>query len=77
MTPTVRPLWQRFLVFLVPLMASNILQSLSGTINNIYVGQLIGVEALAAASTFFPIVFFLMSFIIGLSSGSLTPLVPI
>jgi len=70
MTPTVRPLWQRFLVFLVPLMASNILQSLSGTINNIYVGQLIGVEALAAASTFFPIVFFLMSFIIGLSSGS-------
>ncbi|MGB3027842.1 MATE family efflux transporter [Paradevosia shaoguanensis] len=51
-------------------MASNILQSLSGTINNIYVGQLIGVEALAAASTFFPIVFFLMSFIIGLSSGS-------
>src|SRR6218665_1746585 len=65
-----RPLWQRFAVFLVPLMASNILQALSGTINSIYIGQMIGVEALAATATFFPIMFFLMSFIIGLSAGS-------
>lgn len=65
-----RPLWQRFAVFLVPLMASNILQALSGTVNSIYIGQLIGVEALAATATFFPILFFLMSFIIGLSAGS-------
>ncbi|UYO00417.1 MAG: MATE family efflux transporter [Devosia sp.] len=66
----IRPLWQRFAIFLVPLMASNILQALSGTINSIYVGQMIGVEALAATATFFPIMFFLMSFIIGLSAGS-------
>ena len=65
-----RPLWQRFAFFLVPLMASNILQALSGTINSIYVGQMIGVEALAATATFFPIMFFLMSFLIGLSAGS-------
>ena len=65
-----RPLWQRFAVFLLPLMASNILQALSGTVNSIYVGQMIGVEALAATATFFPIMFFLMSFIIGLSAGS-------
>ncbi|WIY54408.1 MATE family efflux transporter [Devosia sp. YIM 151766] len=65
-----RPLWQRFSLFLIPLMASNILQALSGTINSIYVGQMIGVEALAATATFFPIMFFLMSFIIGLSAGS-------
>ncbi|WP_338723800.1 MATE family efflux transporter [Devosia sp. XK-2] len=71
MNPTSsRPLWQRFSLFLIPLMASNILQALSGTINSIYVGQLIGVEALAATATFFPIMFFLMSFIIGLSAGS-------
>ena len=70
MTVLQKPLWQRFLVFLIPLMASNILQSLSGTINNVYVGQLIGVDALAAASTFFPVMFFLMSFIIGIASGS-------
>ncbi len=65
-----KPLWQRFLVFLVPLMLSNILQSLSGTINNIYIGQMIGVEALAAVSVFFPIMILLISFVIGLASGA-------
>ncbi len=65
-----RPLWQRFLVFLLPLMLSNILQSMSGTINNIYIGQMLGVEALAAVSVFFPIMIFLISFIIGVGSGA-------
>ena len=68
--PMHRPLWQRFLLFLVPLMISNILQSLSGTVNSIYIGQLLGVEALAAVSTFFPIMILLISFIVGLASGS-------
>ena len=70
MAPVHRPLWQRFLLFLVPLMLSNILQALSGTINSIYIGQLLGVEALAAVSTFFPVMFLLISFIVGLASGS-------
>lgn len=70
MTPSTKPLWQRFLVFLLPLMLSNILQSLSGTINNIYIGQLIGVNALGAVSVFFPIMIFLISFVIGLASGA-------
>ena len=70
MSPQSRPLWQRFAVFLMPLMAANILQALSGTLNSIYVGQLIGVEALAAIATFFPILFLLLSFSIGLSAGS-------
>lgn len=65
-----RPLWQRFLIFLVPLTVSNILQSLSGTINNVYIGQMLGVDALAAVSVFFPIMIFLISFVIGLASGS-------
>lgn len=70
MTISTKPLWQRFTVFLLPLMLSNILQSLSGTINNIYIGQMIGVDALAAVSVFFPIMIFLISFIIGLASGA-------
>ena len=70
MAPADKPLWQRFLVFLVPLMASNVLQALSGTINNIYIGQMIGVEALAAVSVFFPIMIFLISFVIGVASGA-------
>lgn len=70
MQPDTRPLWQRFSLFLLPLMASNILQALSATFNSIFIGQMIGVEALAALATFFPILFFLISFIIGLSAGS-------
>src|SRR5690606_41963109 len=70
MTPAARPLWQRFLIFLLPLMLANILQSMSGTINNIYVGQLLGVESLAAVSLFFPIMFFLIAFVIGISAGA-------
>ncbi|MCA6111455.1 hypothetical protein [Bradyrhizobium cenepequi] len=36
------PLWRTFLAFLLPMMLSNILQALFGTINNIYLGQMIG-----------------------------------
>ena len=70
MTISTRPLWHRFVLFLLPLTLSNILQSLSGTINNIYIGQMIGVDALAAVSIFFPILMFLISFVIGIASGS-------
>jgi putative MATE family efflux protein len=59
-----------FLVFLLPMMLSNLLQSLSGTINNIYLGQMIGVEALAAVSVFFPMMFLFVSFVVGLGSGA-------
>jgi Na+-driven multidrug efflux pump len=51
-------------------MLSNILQSLFGTINNIYLGQMIGVDALAAVSVFFPVMFFFIAFVMGLSSGA-------
>jgi MATE family, multidrug efflux pump len=64
------PLWRTYLVFLVPMMLSNILQALFGTLNNVYLGQMIGVNALAAVSVFFPILFFFISFIIGLGAGS-------
>ncbi|WP_368086495.1 MATE family efflux transporter [Variovorax sp. OV329] len=65
-----RPLWKTFLVFLAPMLLSNILQSMSGTINNIYIGQMIGVDALAAVSSFFPVMFFFIAFTIGLGAGS-------
>jgi putative MATE family efflux protein len=64
------PLWRTFLVFLAPMMLSNILQSLSGTINSIFLGHMIGVEALAAATVFFPVMFFFIAFVIGLGMGS-------
>ncbi len=65
-----KPLWRTFLTFLAPMMLSNILQSLSGTINSVFLGHMIGVKALGAATQFFPIMFFLMAFVIGLGSGA-------
>lgn len=67
---SVATLWRPFLLFLLPLLFTNILQSLSGTINTIFVGQLLGVQAIAAVSVFAPLIFFLMAFIIGIASGS-------
>ena len=64
------PTWKVFLMFLVPMMLANILQSASGTLNNIFLGRMIGVEALAAASAFFPVLLFLISFVMGLGSGA-------
>jgi putative MATE family efflux protein len=63
-------LWKTFLVFLAPLMPSNALQSLFGTVTNALLGQMIGVDALAAVSVFFPVMFFLFTFVMGLSTGA-------
>jgi putative MATE family efflux protein len=65
-----RPLWRVFLIFLTPMMLANVLQSLSGTINNVFLGHMIGVEALAAATVFFPIMFFFIAFVMGLGAGA-------
>lgn len=64
------PLWKTFLAFLAPMLLSNILQSLSGTLNNVYVGQMLGVGALAAVSGFFPVMFFFIAFTVGLGAGA-------
>jgi MATE family, multidrug efflux pump len=63
-------MWQLFLVFLVPFMVSNVLQSIAATVNSIFLGRMLGVKALASAAAFFPILFFLISFFIGLASGA-------
>lgn len=65
-----KPLWRVFLVFLAPMMLANVLQSLSGTINNVFLGHMIGVRALAAGTVFFPVMFFFIAFVMGLGAGS-------
>jgi putative MATE family efflux protein len=67
---TVRPLWKTFGLFLGPLVLTNMLQALSGTLNNIYVGQMLGVGALAAVASFFPLLLLFISFVIGLGAGA-------
>lgn len=63
-------LWKEILIFVLPLMLSNFLNSISGTISSIILGRMIGVSALAAVSAFFPVFFFLVSFVIGIGGGS-------
>jgi len=60
-----KPMWQILLVFLVPLMLSNVLQSASQTMASIWIGRLISTQALGAISAVFPIVFLLFSFVFG------------
>lgn len=65
-----KPLWKSIFLFFLPLMLSNTLNSISGTISSIILGRIIGVTALAAVSAFFPILFLLISFVIGVGAGS-------
>ncbi|GID05312.1 MATE family efflux transporter [Pseudomonas sp. 008] len=64
------PLWQTYLLFLAPMVLSNFLQAMSGTVNSIYIGQLLGTQALAAVSGMFPVVFFFIALVIGLGAGA-------
>ena len=68
--PNAKPMWQVFLRFLGPMILANILQGLSGTINNVFIGQMLGTKALAAVSGMFPIVFFFISLVIGIGAGA-------
>jgi putative MATE family efflux protein len=65
-----RPVWQLFLVFLMPLMISNVLQSATQTLSYVFVGRFLGIGALGAVSAVFPVIFLLMSFLLGLGAGS-------
>ncbi|WP_391509689.1 MATE family efflux transporter [Bacillus thuringiensis] len=57
-------------MFLVPLLLSNILQSVGQLFGMVVVGRWLGVNDLAAISAFFPLFFLLVSFVIGIGSGS-------
>ncbi len=51
-------------------MLANTVQSAAQTFTSIFLGRMLGVGALAAASSIFPMFFFLLSFFIGISSGA-------
>jgi putative MATE family efflux protein len=65
-----RPLPVRFLRFLGPLVLTNVLNALSGTLNIIFLGRLLGAASMAAAVGFFPAFMFLIAFVIGLGTGA-------
>ena len=58
------------LAFAMPTLASSILQSLNGTINAIWVGRLLGEDALAATSNANMVMFLLTAFVFGFGMAS-------
>ncbi len=56
--------------FATPMLLGNMFQQLYNVVDSIIVGQYIGKEALAAVGSSFPIIFTLISFIIGIAIGS-------
>ncbi|KAB2396643.1 MULTISPECIES: MATE family efflux transporter [Bacillus] len=65
-----KPIWKSMSLFLVPLLLSNVLQSVGQLFGMVVVGRWLGVNDLAAISAFFPLFFLLVSFVIGIGSGS-------
>lgn len=65
-----KPIWRSMLIFLIPLLLSNVLQSIGQLVGSVVVGRWLGVSSLAAISAFFPLFFLLVSFAIGIGSGS-------
>jgi len=58
------------LLFTLPMLLGNIFQQLYNIIDSIIVGQYLGKGALAAVGASFPVIFVLISLIMGVSSGS-------
>ena len=65
-----KPIWKSMSMFLVPLLLSNVLQSVGQLFGMVVLGRWLGVNDLAAISAFFPLFFLLVSFVIGIGSGS-------
>ncbi|MGH0613996.1 MATE family efflux transporter [Bacillus cereus] len=65
-----KPIWKSMSMFLVPLLLSNVLQSVGQLFGMVVVGRWLGVNDLAAISAFFPLFFLLVSFVIGIGSAS-------
>ena len=61
--------WKVIVRFALPLLIGNLLQQLYNVTDSVIVGQFLGKEALAAVSAFF-IYYFIISFVIGVGSGT-------
>ena len=63
---------RQLLVFSGPMVLSSIVQNLYNVIDSIVVGRFLGKEALAAVGASFPVIFTLISLVIGVGSGATT-----
>ncbi len=58
------------LQFAIPMLIGNVFQQMYNIVDSIVVGRYVGKEALAAVGASFPLIFMLVSFVIGVSMGA-------
>jgi putative MATE family efflux protein len=64
------PAGSQIIRFAMPMLLGNIFQQLYHIVDTIIIGQYIGKQALAAAGASFPVIFVLVSLVIGITTGS-------
>lgn len=66
------PVLNHIVLFSLPMLAGNLLQILYNVVDSIWVGQVIGKEALGAVSVSMPLIFALLSLVMGLTMATTT-----
>ncbi|WDC85062.1 MATE family efflux transporter [Caloramator sp. mosi_1] len=61
---------KQIIYFAIPMLLGNLLQTLYNTVDSIWVGKGVGEKGLAAVTVSFPILFMLISLIMGITMGS-------
>lgn len=56
--------------FALPMLYGNVFQQLYNVVDSIIIGKVLGKEALAAVGANFPLIFALISFVVGIAIGS-------
>jgi putative MATE family efflux protein len=64
------PVARRIFFFALPMLVGNVFQQLYNIVDTIIIGKYIGTEALAAAGASFPVIFVLISLVIGITTGT-------
>ena len=59
------PITRTLIAFMIPTLGSSILQSLNGSINTIWIGRLLGENALAATANANTVMFLMLAFVFG------------
>ncbi|QDP41847.1 MATE family efflux transporter [Radiobacillus deserti] len=65
-------IWKQLIVFSGPIMLTNLLQTSYQFVDSLWIGNLLGAEALGAVAIASTVIFTILSFIIGLNNATLT-----
>lgn len=63
---------RQLLAFTLPMLAGNALQALYNTVDSVWVGRFLGSDGLAAVSVSFPVIFALISLVMGITMATTT-----